>query len=364
MFSSTFAPAETKHRQRRQHGFGLVEAVIASALVGIIGLAVLKLIEATSGSSRKVSSSMDLVGIRANIQESVSCAASFPGAGSPPCAAGTYITLRSKNNNVLVAAGGTPFGTWMVRAQCTATGIDLRAASILPAHLTNSAARNFNTTNDSFFRADEVANNLRYSWNHPKARLFSGNSSAGLCQHLFGGSTVVVTCAPNQYLTGINFATNSVECETIPTCPAQTALSWNGSSFACVPARTDDYILNNITRPAIAAALPPAIAAAVPPAVSAEIQNLRNTPFSVITGYRTAGGPIGGNTTFITTVSDSPRWGMACLPPYARVGCWISNSGGGGDFDVRSHGDSGCKTDDEEKSDNATLTISCARLGP
>lgn len=65
-------------------------------------------------------------------------------------------------------------------------------------------------------------------------------------------SLVSKKCPNNQILYRVDFYRNSGECLRMPpACPAQTALSWNGTVFTCVPSPDDSHIRDDLILPAI-----------------------------------------------------------------------------------------------------------------
>jgi hypothetical protein len=119
----------------------------------------------------KADTAMDLVAIKAKVTTGVDCNLTL----ITPCVNGSYIPLKTGSNKDLIAAGGTLIGRFLVRARCVNTpglqGIDVRAAALSTAGMANAGALLFEAKDTSWFRADEMNQNLPYSWSHPKSSL-------------------------------------------------------------------------------------------------------------------------------------------------------------------------------------------------
>lgn len=341
------------HRSRA--GFGLTEALIAGTIGIALMIAIAKMATSNLQSARKLDSSADRSTLVINIANGVDCATTLPAPAS--CPTGNSVALKARDGTEIVAAGGSQYGKWTVLARCTTTGIDVRAAALTAAGKGNPAALAFNASNQAWFARDEVQKNLLYSWSHPKAALFP-TGAGGLCSHLFsGGGKTFTECGPNEYVAGVNFANRALDCKTIPSCPSDEALSWTGAGFTCVAARTDAYISSNLIQPAI----------------TNNNKVISSTPFTCVTGTRQGGGPLSGGGTAISPYNSGKDWGMECTSPFSKVGCTIANTGSAdgnttgspgtyADWDIWPLGN-GCATDDEERSANAKLTLTCCRSG-
>ncbi len=115
-----------------------------------------------------------------------------------PCTDGDYIPLKTAANTDLVSAGGTQIGKFVIRSRFVNTpglkGIDVRAAWLTAAGLSNAYAKRFEASDRSWFRADEMNQNLPYLWSHPKSSLTA--SAPGVPNLLCSSGSAAGTVPP------------------------------------------------------------------------------------------------------------------------------------------------------------------------
>lgn len=207
---------------RRENGFGLVEVLIAAALGMGLLLALSNGMSSLTASSRKVESSLDLSGVKARVIEGVSCAKTMAAPGA--CATdGQYLNLLDERGKPLVEDTGTLMGRFLVLARCnkgTDGGIEVRAARLTSAGLSNPKARKFDAPSgkEDWFARDEVNSNLLYDWSHPKGLLLTRRSTSDgrLCREMFGGgpppATLIRCTSPNQVMRGYDPVKGTADC--------------------------------------------------------------------------------------------------------------------------------------------------------
>jgi len=175
--------------KRNENGFGMTEALVA-ATIGLVVLFSINgaMTQIMKGSS-KVNSTLDLSAIKSELIQSVDCKVTL----ATPCTDGSYIDLQTGSLKTVVSAAGTKRGKFMVRARCSQIGqdmgIDVRVAWLTQAGSANPLALDFNSTDDAWFRHDEVNANLKYNWSHPKAKLFTGANE--LCKTVGNGNSIM-----------------------------------------------------------------------------------------------------------------------------------------------------------------------------
>jgi hypothetical protein len=342
-----------------QSGFGLVEVMLAGTLGIVLSLVMLKVVTSNSTVAKKSESLLDQSALRTFLIGRISCPDTL-NATIPRCVAGSYISLDDANNRPMIPAGGGTIGRFFVRARCTANGLDVRAAALSPAGLSNSAAIDFDGPNTaSWYYGDPSDRNKPLNWVHRRATLFAPGQSE-LCGQMFGKidapSIAARECPNNQMLTQVNFYKNSVDCLPMPpACPPQTALSWNGTAFTCVPSPNDTHIRDNL----------------ILPAIIKNNEKIEQVPAECVIATRAAGGGVSGGGGFVSAIGSGKDWGMRCTKPYVSYGCHIAGSssakiptpgGDSADWDL-SPEDNGCSTDDEEKATGSVLAISCCKPG-
>ncbi len=348
-----------------QAGLSLVEVLVASVVALAIVAALLRGLSGVQFSVKKASAVFDQSTIRTMLLERVDCRQTLP-ANSPPCAAGSYVNLVDGDGRELVPIGGAVIGGITVRARCATGGLDVRTADLTTQGNISAAALMFDGPQDPQWYVRDPSNpNLRLNWVHPRAQLFAmGVSGApgGLCSERFvtgsESSFPATSCDANEILLGVDFYRNTVQCAPMPaSCPAQTALSWNGSAFTCVTSPHDATIRSKVQQEVTE--LQDAVAA---------------TPWECVTAQRQGSGSISGGGGFVGPWSNGgDGWGMTCLGTFRRTGCFLGQEGSAfsathdgrhpdwdWDVDLTSNG---CQTGGEEKSANASLTITCCRQG-
>jgi hypothetical protein len=217
-------------RWNGQQGLGLAELLVASGLIAILLAALTKGIENFSKSGRKIETSTNLNAIKAQITSAVDCPKTMAGrAPGNACPSPEYIDLKSAIGGVVISRSGQRIGEWTVLAQCDSTGIAVRAAKLI------NGPANFSNTEPGNFRADEMDQNLRYSFTgHPKAALFSpalGSPAASLCGAWFGGArgSEIKMCGADELMKGINVTTGEPVCDKVPASGGGGTLGY----FAC-----------------------------------------------------------------------------------------------------------------------------------
>jgi hypothetical protein len=232
----------------KQAGFGLMEVLVAAGLGTVVVAALMFAMQRMSQFNQKVESSTDLSGIRARLAESVNCTRTFQAQALPlgnPCPTGQFINLFGGGGQMVVPAAGLVVGQWTVRAYCRSGdgSLDIRAAKVRPGAPATAIDWPTGTVDPANFLRDTMGGNAgvggtnasSYSWIHPKSRLFPAGGG-GLCSNWFAG-TPGGSCAPNQYISNIDFNSNTVTClplpPTPPVCAAGMALRFNGTAYTC-----------------------------------------------------------------------------------------------------------------------------------
>lgn len=175
-----------------ESGIGIAEALISGAIGTALIAALLASMNSTMRSVSKADTSMELLAIKAKVTTGVDCSMTLP----RPCVHDAAIPLLTGSRRELVSAGGTRFGKFLVLARCVNTpslqGIDVRAAVLTAAGMSNPDALRFNASDKSWFLADEMNRNLPYSWSHPKSSLTGSTPAAPnlLCSAGAVGGTV------------------------------------------------------------------------------------------------------------------------------------------------------------------------------
>jgi hypothetical protein len=331
-----------------QSGFGIAEVLVGSMVATVLLLGISKIAGQNFKSARKLNASAELRGLKSKLADQMDCRRTLSPVGAP-CAAGTYVDLLEGDGSILVSSGGTAFGRWTIRALCTSTGLDIRAAALTPLGSGQIQAREFGASNPDWFLRDEVAGNLSYDWSHGKSRLHAPTSS-GLCASMFSGASSVMECGTNEFVAGVNFAAKSLRCQPIPQCSVNEALSWNGTGFSCVPARTDGYITTQIINP--------------------EIDTLFGR-YNTIEPLCYSGRKVprvafdGPSHIFEVVTLDRRNEGLRCRHPYMRTDCAILYNANpvstpNRDWDLWAV-NNGCVTDDEEWDSGGAVIIQCCR---
>jgi hypothetical protein len=282
-----------------QLGFGLPEVLVAAALATVVGMGISAQMKNFSGAARKRSSSSDLGSIGAQLTRSVSCERTFAG-GTPgnPCAANSFIDLRNDGNTLVLAAGGSRFGAWTVRAKCNVAqqNIEVRAARLNPGAPIRDFPVSGGQYNPAHYVADEVGGvnrdvagrQLRYDWEHPKSLLIL-LGPGGLCSDWFAAPTnpTAQRCAAGSILVGFDGQRRIASCQPFANCSGDNAPKYRNGQWVCEQAETT-ATLNNVidnrinavqTQPAINIANQQ-INALVPGMITAKI-NANNTDFVV-----------------------------------------------------------------------------------
>ncbi len=282
-----------------QFGFGLPEVLVAVALSTVVAMGISSQMKNFSSAARKMSSSSDLGSIGAQLTRSVSCERTFAG-GTPgnPCAANSFIDLRNDGNTLVLAAGGSMFGSWTVRAKCNVAqqSIEVRAAR----RTQGAPIRDFPVSggqyNPAHYVTDEAGGinravpgrQLRYDWEHPKSLLIP-LGPGGLCSDWFAApsSPTAQRCAPGSILVGFDGLRKIATCQPFANCNGDNAPKYRNGQWVCEQAETTatlntimDNRINAVqTQPAINIANQ-RINALVPGMITAKI-SANNTGFVV-----------------------------------------------------------------------------------
>lgn len=200
-----------------KHGFSLIEVLVASAVLGIIAVAIASM-SGTAFQAASISNSrQDLASLKMVLREQVNCPLTL---GLPvdydfsvpvPCA-GPYI-LKKNSPSGPVNLGGpttppdperTQLGNYKIRASCVANQLQIMVESTRKDPLTKTYL--------------------------PPKDIFAGAGGNGLCSQYFTGAT----CPPGRVVTGV--ANGIPVCSAAVTCPSgqvQTGMS-NGVPV-CAP---------------------------------------------------------------------------------------------------------------------------------
>jgi hypothetical protein len=345
---------------RWQSGIGMIEILIASAL-GLAALLVMtRVITGSLNISKKATYDMDVSALRGYLVDRVSCPSTLS-ATTPRCTPNSYIALNNAAGKAVIPAGGTTIGQLFVRARCTPSGLDVRAAALSESGKASNQAKSFNgKSKDEWFLRDGSGGTTTLSWDHPKSTLFAPGRTE-LCGHMFGtknnAAAATKGCGNNQIIRRVDFYNNRVECLPMPpNCPKQTALSWQGGSFTCVPSSADSAIRDNL----------------IVPAIEANNTKIEKAPSLCVVASRAGGGSLSGGGGFVSAIDSGSSWGMRCNPPYAYFTCHLAGStsakntpvagGSYADWDIWPE-TNGCSADDEERAGASVLSITCCKPG-
>jgi hypothetical protein len=226
-------------------GFGLLQAIVLTAL----GVSAMTLMSGRVGmmlsSAKKTQARTDIISIRATLDRGVNCAETLLPLGprGTPCGAGRYIDVRSLTGVLVAQDGSTQIGEWTPMAYCSAAGIDIRAASILPGFRSNLADKQWvgRTLDPTHYRQDPLLKAQRYSYNHPSLQI-SRPGATGLCADWFTGPGA--TCTENYY-TDASVIDKDKACQVANTCRWPDNLVFQGGQFEC-RREYSSYIENEI----------------------------------------------------------------------------------------------------------------------
>jgi prepilin-type N-terminal cleavage/methylation domain-containing protein len=233
-----------------QLGFGLPEVLVAVALSTVVAMGISSQMKNFSNAARKISSTSDLGSIGSQLTRSVSCERTFAG-GTPgnPCAANSFIDLRNDGNTLVLAAGGSMFGAWTVRARCNVAqqSIEVRAARRTPGAPIVNFPVSGGQYNAAHYVSDEVGGvnrdvpgrQLRYDWEHPKSLLIP-LGPGGLCSDWFAApsSPTAQRCAPGTILVGFDGLRKIATCQPFATCNGDNAPKYRNGQWVCEQAET------------------------------------------------------------------------------------------------------------------------------
>lgn len=234
-------------KSKEINGYTLIELLVSAAIGAGILFAIGNSLNMLNANSKKLEIFSELNEAKSMVIGSISCKQTFASLpGRPPCSgAGRYIdilgapTSSFPTGRVLVSSTGTKFGSWTIRALCTASGITIRGANILPDYesrsdeLSDWRGRTV-PANPEFYKKDHSvpgATNT-FSWAHPLSEISRAGPS-GLCTDFFSRRLVHSGCPAGYYLKAVNFDTNEVTCLPTQNCLPPLALKFDGTSFVC-----------------------------------------------------------------------------------------------------------------------------------
>ncbi len=278
-----------------QLGFGLPEVLVAVALATVVGAGISAQMQNFSSAARKISSSSDVSSIGAQLARSVSCERTFAG-GTPgnPCAANSFIDLRNDGNTLVLAAGGSMFGQWTIRARCNVAqqSIEVRAARRTQGAPIVDFPVSGGLYNPAHYVADELGGvnrnvpgrQLRYDWEHPKSLLIP-LGPGGLCSDWFAAPTspTAQLCAPGSILVGFDGQRRTATCQPFANCSGDNAPKYRNGQWVCEQAETTATLQTVIDNRIVAVQTQPAINIAnqrinalVPGMISTRVTNNNN----------------------------------------------------------------------------------------
>lgn len=148
-------------------GLTLVEVIIAMTISVMGSYFLVSLLNVLMKGQKSTEMRLDSALLKAALDRAMSCDQTLAGITSLSDCDGQYIVVKDGRGNPLIADVGSSFGEWFVRAKCTTTGLDIRAAS--PR---NPASNNFDTSiNPKEFRQDPLTKTV-LDWNSHRAKLY------------------------------------------------------------------------------------------------------------------------------------------------------------------------------------------------
>jgi len=175
-------------RLKNRIGLGFLEILIALSLILTISVFFISSMQESYRQERFLSSRADRLSVRQTIVDKIDCKKTFESypldGGTPPLpiCVGAAINLKTTDGGVFVSENDSRFGNLLVRATCTAEGLDIRAASVKPGSPPGSP--------DYFSHAFDGTVPLEDT----RARLFP--LGAAPCQEAFAGTAYAPPTPP------------------------------------------------------------------------------------------------------------------------------------------------------------------------
>ena len=231
-----------RRKKSKKNGFSLIELLVSIAL-GSGALFILgRSLNMLNAGSKKTDAISEINDIKSSVLGMTSCETTFKNVTARPACSnpGSYIDILGKpatgfpNGRPIISANGSRYGSWTVRALCTSSGLDIRAAMILKPFsgetntLTDWSSLSAPSAENSVKYVKDHArdsSNSRYSWDHPLAKI-TNPDTLGLCNEFFSTTANTdIGCSDRQYLKQVNLNDGSFECsEDIPSCSPPFAL--------------------------------------------------------------------------------------------------------------------------------------------
>jgi hypothetical protein len=239
--------------RNQQAGSGLIQAIMATCILGLIGAGYMNLQQTSIRSYSKIEQKEDLTAIKRALRSKVDCNETLTGT---TCSSGNFFPLKDKSGRLVGAAGNSQndwkLGKWNFRTSCDGNRMNVQVARLKP-----SSSSEF--MRDPLTMADQSWTDLFIPGDFDCASFFgspSGRTCAnanqamvgiaadGLpicktittsCRVAIGTGTIgqsQATCAAGEFLSG-----GGVLCGTVASIPSATL----ATSFINRPNAWDDF---------------------------------------------------------------------------------------------------------------------------